>query len=248
MMVTTGGRVTSSSLVVSCVSRFSNASFAISSSKLMTWASAPNCRDTSLISSVSSDWFTVTNTPRCSSVAIRSLARNSSFSARSFTLTPSVTVMLRVIGTGPVGTCAAPKRGATIPFIGPSSTFRSDCFRHAVAHVLATGDRLFREEALYRALLRCLDGERQNLAAPACPDVNRARPSDAGASGASGDEPHPDPLQVLKRDGSHTALRRAHRILAGEGVQKLACRAAFPPMSGPRLLVPCKLVAVPSAA
>jgi hypothetical protein len=40
------------------------------------------------------------NTPRASSREIRSFARTSSFSARSFTLMPSVIVMLRVIGIG----------------------------------------------------------------------------------------------------------------------------------------------------
>ncbi len=56
-----------------------------------------------------------------SSVAIRSLPRTPSFSAKSLTLTPSVTVIARVIGTGSCGICAPPKRGGGAkPFIGPS--------------------------------------------------------------------------------------------------------------------------------
>jgi hypothetical protein len=101
--------------------RFSSASLAISSSKVMTWVSAPNWVATSLTSSASSDWLTVTKTPRISSEAIRSLPRTPSFSARSFTLMPSVTVMVRVMGTGSWGICAPPKRGGGAkPFIGPS--------------------------------------------------------------------------------------------------------------------------------
>ena len=42
----------------------------------------------------------VANTPFANSRAIKSLARISSFSARSLTLTPSVMVMFRVIGNG----------------------------------------------------------------------------------------------------------------------------------------------------
>src|SRR3984893_3238147 len=90
----------------------------------MTWVSAPNCEATSFTNSASSDWLTVTNTPRIKSDAMRSLPRTPSFSARSFTLMPSVTVMVRVIGTGSWGTCAPPKRGGGAkPFIGPSLVF-----------------------------------------------------------------------------------------------------------------------------
>jgi len=66
----------------------------------MTVASAPNWRATSFTNSPSSDWFTVTKTPRMSREAIRSLPRTSSFSARSFTEMPSVTEMVLVIGKG----------------------------------------------------------------------------------------------------------------------------------------------------
>src|SRR6201999_2444053 len=44
--------------------------------------------------------------------------------ARSFTLMPSVTVIVRVIGNGSAGTTAPPKRdGGAKPFIGPSLVF-----------------------------------------------------------------------------------------------------------------------------
>jgi hypothetical protein len=61
-----------------------------------------------LIISASSDWLTVTKTPVMSSVAIRSLARTSSFSARSLTLMPSVTVISRVMGSGSPPYCTPP--------------------------------------------------------------------------------------------------------------------------------------------
>ena len=88
----------------------------------MTLAAAPNLAATSFTISASSDWFTVTNTPRMSRMAIRSLARISSFSARSLTLMPSVTVISRVMGSGSWVKLAAPPklRGGTKPFIGPS--------------------------------------------------------------------------------------------------------------------------------
>jgi hypothetical protein len=69
---------------------------------------APNLAATSLTISASSDWLTVTKTPLMSSVAIRSLARTSSFSARSLTLMPSVTVISRVIGSGSPPYCTPP--------------------------------------------------------------------------------------------------------------------------------------------
>ena len=75
-------------------------SFAACSSKVMTFVSAPKKRAISLASSASSVWLMVAKTPRSSSRAIRSLARISSFSARSFTLMPSVIVIFRVIGSG----------------------------------------------------------------------------------------------------------------------------------------------------
>ena len=50
-----------------------------------------------------------------SRVAMRSLPRTSSFSARSLTEMPSVTVMVRVMGRSPSGICAAPHaRGVTL--------------------------------------------------------------------------------------------------------------------------------------
>ena len=72
---------------------------------MITVAAAPNLADMSLIISESSDWFTVTKMLPIIRVAIRSLARTSSFSARSFTLMPSVTVISRVIGTGSLLYC-----------------------------------------------------------------------------------------------------------------------------------------------
>ena len=82
--------------------------------------------------------MTVTNTPRMSSAAIRSLARISSFSARSFTLMPSVTVISRVIGCGSSLNCAAPPKrgGGTKPFIGPSLVF-GYCWPSAARHDFA---------------------------------------------------------------------------------------------------------------
>ena len=79
------------------------ASFSSCSSTEMTVASAPNWRATSLTSSPSSDWLTVTKTPFISRVAMRSLPRTSSFSARSLTEMPSVTVMVLGDGQGLAG-------------------------------------------------------------------------------------------------------------------------------------------------
>src|SRR6184192_784317 len=64
----------------------------------------------------------VANTPRDTSRAITSLARTPNFSARSFTLVPSVTVISRVIGNGSFETLM--RGGGTKPFIGPSFTPR----------------------------------------------------------------------------------------------------------------------------
>ena len=105
--VTTGERVISTMPVVSS-RKPSMASFSSCSSTEITVASAPNCRATSFTSSPSSDWFTVTKTPFISSVAIRSLPRTSSFSARSLTLMPSVTVIVLVMGRGSCEICAPP--------------------------------------------------------------------------------------------------------------------------------------------
>jgi hypothetical protein len=66
----------------------------------MTLVSAPKKRAMSLASSASSVWLMVAKTPRASRREMRSFARMPSFSARSFTLMPSVIVMLRVIGSG----------------------------------------------------------------------------------------------------------------------------------------------------
>jgi len=110
------------------------------------------------------------------------------------------------------------------------------------------GDRLRQPAAPFRVLRRSQDEELQNRDALAFPDVNRAHLWGAGVSDASDDEHHPDPFQALKRDGSHTVLRRTHLILADEDVQKSAFRAACRPMSELRLRVLCKWVAAPSAA
>jgi len=67
---------------------------------VITLVSAPKKRAISLASSASSVWLMVAKTPRESRRAIKSLARISSFSARSFTLMPSVMVMFRVMGCG----------------------------------------------------------------------------------------------------------------------------------------------------
>ncbi len=64
----------------------------------------------------------VAKTPRASSRAIKSLARMPSFSARSFTLMPSVISMARVMGSGSFD--AVKRGGGTKPFIGPSFTPR----------------------------------------------------------------------------------------------------------------------------
>ncbi len=74
----------------------------------MTFDEAPNLAATSLTISASSDWLTVTKTPPINNEAIRSLARTSSFSARSLTLMPSVTVISRVIGNGSLLYCIPP--------------------------------------------------------------------------------------------------------------------------------------------
>ena len=110
------------------------------------------------------------------------------------------------------------------------------------------GDLEHLPEAPCQALRRPQDVGLQSRGVPAFQDVSRVRPSDAGALDAWDGEPHRGPLQDLKRDGSHTALHRVRPILADEGVQRLACRAAFRPVSGPRLPVPCKSVEVQSAA
>ena len=99
MIVTTGGRIPVSG-TNSSPAAAASISFAVCSSNVITFVSAPKKRAISLASSASSVWLIVANTPCDSSREIRSLARISSFSARSFTLMPSVIVMLRVIGSG----------------------------------------------------------------------------------------------------------------------------------------------------
>jgi hypothetical protein len=89
----------------------------------MTAVSAPNWRDISVASAASKVWLMVAKTPRASSRAIRSLARTSSFSASSFTLMPSVMVMVRVMGSGSLESEES-RGGGTKPFIGPSFTPR----------------------------------------------------------------------------------------------------------------------------
>jgi len=108
----------------------SMASFSNCSSTEITVASAPNCRATSFTSSPSSDWFTVTKTP--SSAASQSgLAANVSFSARSFTLMPSVTVMVFVIATAPAravlrrSAAAAGSPSSGLPWSSRSAVLRA---------------------------------------------------------------------------------------------------------------------------
>ena len=100
MMVTTGGRGVTSTAESSSLAAAASMSFEACSSKVMTLVSAPKKRAISLASSASSVWFTVAKTPRPNRREIKSFARISSFSAKSFTLMPSVMVMLRVIGSG----------------------------------------------------------------------------------------------------------------------------------------------------
>src|SRR5581483_5943224 len=96
----TGGLGMDSVAAPSSPAAESATSFCACSSKLITFVSAPKKRAISLASSESRVWLMVANTPRPNRRAIRSLARTPSFSARSFTLIPSVIVMFRVIGNG----------------------------------------------------------------------------------------------------------------------------------------------------
>ncbi len=100
MIVTTGGRGVTSTADSSPLAAAASISFEACSSNVITFVSAPKKRAISLASSASSVWFTVAKTPRPSRREITSFTRISSFSARSFTLMPSVIVMLRVIGIG----------------------------------------------------------------------------------------------------------------------------------------------------
>jgi len=105
-----------------------------------------------------------------------------------------------------------------------------------------------RLEAPCRALHRFLDEELRSPDGQVFPDVNQERLWDAGVSDALDDEPHPDPPQALKRDGSHTVLHPGRLILADVGVRKSVCRAACRPMSGLHLRALYKSAAGPFAA
>ncbi len=98
MTVTTGARVTMSSAWASSESPCSS-----SSSKLRICTSAPNSRASIVAVSVSSVELIVIMSRLFSSFARRSLTRRSSLSARSFTVMPSASVIVRVTGGGAAG-------------------------------------------------------------------------------------------------------------------------------------------------
>ncbi len=129
MMVTTGGRVTAPTLAFFARDLPRSGSFANCSSKVMTSVLAPKWRAISLASSESSVWLTVANTPRASRRAIRSLARISNFSARSFTLMPSGIVMLRVMGNGSLDSDRARRRSKAL----------HRAFLHSSRHIALSG-------------------------------------------------------------------------------------------------------------
>ena len=96
--VTTGARVCRSSGLVSSPSAETS-----SSSKLRISISAPNSRAMSLATSTSSVLLMVIIMRFINSFASTSLTRTSSLSARSLTVMPSASVMVRVISTGAAG-------------------------------------------------------------------------------------------------------------------------------------------------
>ena len=98
MTVTTGARVPMSSAFDS-----SPCAETSSSSKLRISISAPNSRAMSLAVSMSSVLLMVIIMRFINSLARTSLTRTSSLSARSFTVMPSASVMVRVIGGGAAG-------------------------------------------------------------------------------------------------------------------------------------------------
>jgi hypothetical protein len=98
MTVTTGARVTTSSTRASSASTSSS-----SSSKLRICTSAPNSRAIIVAVSVSSVELIVSMSRFISSFARTSLTRTSSLSARSFTVMPSASVIVRVTGGGADG-------------------------------------------------------------------------------------------------------------------------------------------------
>ena len=100
MTVTTGARGTRSSGFEASVS-----TWIISSSKVCIFTSAPNSRAIIVAVSVSSVVLIVIIIRRSISFLSTSLTRTSSLSERSLTVMPSASVMLRVIGGGPAGTC-----------------------------------------------------------------------------------------------------------------------------------------------
>ena len=105
MTVTTGARVTTSSARDSPSSTCSS-----SSSKLRICTSAPNSRAIIVAVSVSSVELIVSISRFISSLARTSFTRRSSLSARSFTVMPSASVMVRVTGGGAgIGGGAGPR-------------------------------------------------------------------------------------------------------------------------------------------
>ena len=98
MTVTTGARVSMSSGFDSSPSAETS-----SSSKLRISISAPNSRAMSLAVSMSSVLLMVIIMRFINSLASTSFTRTSSLSARSFTVMPSASVMVRVIGGGAAG-------------------------------------------------------------------------------------------------------------------------------------------------
>ena len=98
MTVTTGARVTTSSGRASSASPCSS-----SCSKLRISTLAPNSRAIIIAVSVSSVELMVNISRFIRSFASTSFTRISSLSARSFTVMPSASVMLRVTGGGSAG-------------------------------------------------------------------------------------------------------------------------------------------------
>ena len=107
MTVTTGARVTTSPALVSPSSTCSS-----SSSKLRICTSAPNSRAIMVAVSVSSAELIVSMSRFISSFARTSFTRRSSLSARSFTVMPSASVMVRDTGGGAAGIGGGAGRGS----------------------------------------------------------------------------------------------------------------------------------------
>ncbi len=108
MTVTTGARVTRSSAWMSTVSTSSS-----SSSKLRSWTSAPNSRAIIVAVSTSRVVLIVIMIRLSRSFFSTSFVRSSSLSARSLTVMPSASVIVRVIGGGAAGIETEGTRGAS---------------------------------------------------------------------------------------------------------------------------------------